>query len=273
VVSLRQLGACLVLPSTFSIVRDFFGYRSPPPWPPRPTAAVQSNVPTSLSVLRQAQLLQQPHFNLHVVRVGVDDTGFYTLSHFERQVDAAVQLARNIYGEINVGIGRVHRAWVVPLSDGTGFEFINPTGEANDLIDAYELPPDGIKVFFVTGWGPGGTVGHTDGDDDGCAVLLQKDDFVGTGRSLAHEIGHVMGFGHENSDPTNVMCQSGTAKTGLGITSDNNLIPATTGFNDNQTVALRGFADTLGNLGARGIPVIPAMDPFNEALRWMWVRC
>jgi hypothetical protein len=282
VASIRQLGACLGLPERFSIVRHFFGYATPPPWP-----TSQTNVPKSISLLTQAKLVRQPHFNLHLIRVGTNDQGDYPQAN-EDEVDAAVQLARRVFAEINVGIGRVKRWWYVALSEGTGYEVIDDDCEADDLIDAYDLPSDGIKVYFVLAWLPcfppglppvpgstGCTVGRTDGDKDGSVVLLQPSaNFVATGRTLAHELGHVLGFGHENGDPNNLMCQGGTAKNGLGITNDDNLIPATTGFYDWQVAALRGVADGLANAGyPPGMPLDPLLDPTNPALQWMYVRC
>jgi hypothetical protein len=261
--SLRQLAGCLGLPNTFSIVHDFFGYASAPPW--KNAQSGQTHVPQSLSLLTQAKLVRQPHFNLHVVRVGTNDNGVFPQVADEEEVDAAVQLARRIYAEINVGIGRVHRNWVIPLSWGTGYDVIDDDCEAAELIDAYDLPPDGIKVFFVTAWPcgipgwPAGipkfwtcSVGLTDWDCDGSVVYLQGGDqaviqrangvgrnCVGTGRALAHEIGHVFGFGHENDDGNNLMCQGGTAMKLLGINNADDMIPATTGFYDWQAAHVR----------------------------------
>jgi hypothetical protein len=194
-------------------------------------------------VLNQARLVRKPHFNLNIVRVGTTDQGLFPQSVHEEEVDAAVHLARRVYAGIGVGIGKVKRWWYIPTSDGTGYDVIDDDCEADELIDAYDLPDDGIKVFFVTAWpcsNPNScTVGRTDGDGDGSVVYLQPGDFVGTGRALAHEIGHMFGFDHENDDGNNLMCQGGTAKNLLGITDDNDLIPDTTGFYDWQAAAVR----------------------------------
>ena len=83
----------------------------------------------------------------------------------------------------------------MPISDGTGYDVIDDDCEADELIDAYDLPADGFKVFFVTAWpcssSSSCTVGRTDGDGDGSVVLLQTD-WVATGRAFAHELGHVL---------------------------------------------------------------------------------
>lgn len=284
-VSLRQVAACIGVSGEFSIVRDFFGYASGPPWNLAPW---QANLPQSLSVLKQVKLVQQPHFSLHLIRVGTTDQGLFPQPIHEQQVDAAVALARQVYSEIDVGIGKVDRWWYVPISDGTGYDTIDDDCEADELIDAYDLPSDGIKVFFVTAWpcstSSGCTVGRTDGDRDGSVVYLQptlrRSDgviidggWVGTGRALAHELGHVFGFGHENSDPNNLMCQGGTAKKALGVTGDQ-MIPDTTGFYESQANALRNMADMLAQESfPPGFPVDPLFDPHNPALQWIYVRC
>jgi hypothetical protein len=223
--SLRQLAACLGLLPTFSVVRDFFGYASPPPWA---NAPAQPNLPQSLSLLTQVKRIRQPHFNLNLIRVGTLDDGVLDPVD-EENVDCAVQLARNIYAAIGVGIGRVDRWWYIPRSWETGYDVINDDCEADELIDAYDLPENGIKVFFVTEW-YGDTVGRTDGDEDGSVVLLRPKNWLGTGRTLAHELGHMFGLGHENDNTSNLMAQSGN----LSDAEKANPIPATTGFYTRQ---------------------------------------
>jgi hypothetical protein len=232
--SVRALGACLGLSGTFTILGDFFGYASAPPWTLGPSEE-QARLPKSLSLLTQVKRLRQPHFNLNLVRVGVNPSDLLLEPREEENVDCAVQLTRDIYAQIGVGIGRVDRWWYIPY--GTQYDVIDDDCEANELIDAYDLPDDGIKVFFVTAWYGDGSVGLTDFDQDGSVVLLRShygdDTYVATARALAHEMGHMFGLDHQNDHPSNLMCQGGHAKKGLGI-GDGQMIPDTTHFYDWQ---------------------------------------
>ena len=114
--SLRSLAACIGVTGEFSVVRDFFGHASPPPWRP---VSPDNIPPSSLSLLTQIRRLQQPYFNINVVRVGTNSDGIFAAEGVddidaavhEKNVDAAVALAREIYGAIGVGIGRVERWW------------------------------------------------------------------------------------------------------------------------------------------------------------------
>ena len=240
--SIRELGACLGLPGTFTILGDFFGYASAPPWL---TAPSQKHLPASLSVLEQVRRIQQPYFNLYLVRVGVNPGDLFLEPEEEENVDCAVQLTRDIYAQIGVGIGRVDRWWYIPY--GSKYDVIDDDCEADELIDAYDLPDDGIKVFFVTAW-LGNTVGRTDGDKDGSAVLLRSrgpgSTFILAARTLAHEMGHMFGLGHQNDDASNLMCQGGHV-TELSNLKTADFIPAATHFYDWQGDDVREDEDWL----------------------------
>ena len=133
--SLKQLAACIHLEAKFSVLRDFFGYVSAPPWN---LANSQNALPQSLSLATQMKRLQQKHFHLNLIRVGTRSNGSLPTVD-EQNLDCAVQLCRDIYASIGVGVGRVER-WIIPLSDNTGFNVIRDSCEAEDLVDEYSIP-------------------------------------------------------------------------------------------------------------------------------------
>lgn len=201
--SVRQVAGCLGLPARFSIVRNFFGYASPPPWN---TANSQVSLPQSLSLLTQVKRVQKRHFHLDLIRVGTNPNGRLPAVD-EENLDCAVQWARDIFAPAGLGIGRVIRWWLIPLSDNTGYDDIEDACEAEDLVDEFNAPGGGIDVFFVLNISDT-FVGIFPSKSDGVVVESRGGTFLGTARTFAHEIGHFLGLGHENGRPSNLMCQS-----------------------------------------------------------------
>ena len=212
--SLRSLAACIGVTGEFSVVGDFFGYASPPPWGLGPNSQ-KDDLPSSLSLLTQIRRLQQPHFNINVVRVGTNSDGILApegednidAAVDEQNVDAAVDMAREIYDAIGVGIGRVERWWRIPAAD-TDHEEISSRAEAGDLVQEFSVGNDGIDVFVVLEW-VGDIAGRHPPGGDGVVVESIETDFLGTARIFSHELGHYfLGQGHKNSEPNNLMAQS-----------------------------------------------------------------
>lgn len=216
--SLRAAAFCIGCPANFALVRDFFGYASPPPWSLAPPAQ-QPSLPQSLSVAAQMRRLRQKHFHLDLVRVGTDAAGLLPAVD-EENLDCAVQMAREIFGAVGVGIGRVNRSWIIPLSDNTGYDVIDDDCEAVDLVDEYSAPGGGIDVFLVQAW-VGSVFGVTPAKPDGVVVESRENDFLGTARTFAHELGHFFDLGHKNDTPNNLMCQTGSANPMPGSTQLN----------------------------------------------------
>ena len=224
--SLRAFSATCLGIRVGSVLRDFFGYASPPPWSLAP-AGDQASLPHSLSVKVQLQRLRNQHFSLDVIRVGTDASGRFSAAD-EQNVDCAVQIARETYAAAGLGIGRVNRSWVIPLSWNTGYDVIEDHGEAGELVGHYSAPGRGLDVFFVlailddfAGTRPWDW-GHLR-KGDGIVVDSNTDSFRWTGRHLAHEIGHLLGLGHENGDRTNLMCQAKRGMEGFPESSHLNI--------------------------------------------------
>jgi hypothetical protein len=208
---LSQFAPCIGLPRQFSIVSDVFGYASPPLWKMavKPDGSPQPGLPPVLSLATQIQRLGLKQFALNVIRVGTDPKGLLSPAQ-EENLDCAIQVTRDIFSAAGIGIGRVERWWLIPLSDNTGFEVIDDNDEAEELVESFTVPHGGVDVFFVKEY-VGGTAGLFPWKGDGIVVESRLDDFLGTGRTMAHELGHFFGLGHENDDPTNLMCQSDPA--------------------------------------------------------------
>jgi hypothetical protein len=206
VAGLREFASCLGLPANFSIVRDVFGYASAPPWK---TAAGQPSLPQVLSLATQMRRLRLKQFALNAIRVGTNAAGLMSPAD-EQSLDCAIQITRDIYAAAGIGIARVERWWHIPLSDNTGFEVIDSDDEAEELIDSYTVPHGGVDVFVVPFY-TGDVRGIAPVKSDGIVVELTGE-YLRTGRTMAHELGHFFGLrSHENDDDTNLMCQTDKA--------------------------------------------------------------
>jgi hypothetical protein len=153
--SLGKAARCIGLSGRISILRDFYGYRT--------------SAPKQLSLLTQVRLLQGKHIHLNLIR-----TATFTLSQ-QGEIDFGLQLMRNIYATVNVGIGRIERFLIPP-----GYEVIGDNDDAHDLWNSYSVSNGSIDVFLafsIVGASMGkspvdGSCDKDSKDDSGCVIAI-----------------------------------------------------------------------------------------------------
>lgn len=209
-VSIRQLASCINVTGSFSILSHFFGFFRGR-IPPDPTG-----ITLKVSLKEQASLLQGKHFHLNIIAVGSDN---FTDPDDYIEIDYAIHKIRNIYSQVNIGIGRVEHYYILS-SDADGLDSPTTKGELEEITDTWSVPNNGIDVFIpqnmnvpsnngiILGrsaiggpceekadWGMNGSVAGLWGSEQ-------------TARTFSHEVGHYLGERHKNSNPDNLMCQS-----------------------------------------------------------------
>jgi hypothetical protein len=191
VASLAKAAKCIGLSGTVSVVRDFFGHRTPTPAP--------------LSVRTQLLLLQGSHVHLNFIRTAALNDMLL------RRVDAALQGARALYAAAGIGIGRIRR--FAPIHGG--FEIIMGDDVALDLFDSWSAPGDAVDVFLALSIaGPSGGKSPIDGscDKDGkdsgmVVAVVDAGGPVLLATAITHELGHYLGLVHD-TNPANLMFAS-----------------------------------------------------------------
>jgi hypothetical protein len=252
VLSLRDVAQrCLDVTGRISVNNDVFGYIF------RDTdgslfGSLQAsdtlpgtNSATGRSLRRLLQTINGRAFDLVPILVG-HENGFPAGADFSRddatKVQYAIQVARDIYAQQNLGIRRIN--WQrIPQADVGDYNNIDNRAEAQNLTDDFSGPPGGIDAFFVqsitgaAGWSNrDGPCDKGSSDDLTGAVLEVSGRRRFTGVLLAHEVGHYLGL-PTGTSPTNVMGVDQVPPGGDGI---DEISEQSTGLTAAQGTTMRG---------------------------------
>ena len=205
------MAGCIGVSGDFSVLRDLFGFiRGRVPSDP-------DNVPAEISLLEQARLLGRDQFHVNVIRVGSDQFG----DSDHEEIDYSIYRLRNIYGEEDVGVGRVEHYGIL-TADADGLDAPNGKSEVEEITERWYVDNNGIDVFMPFDMSNAGRLGRSarpgpcedkqkKGSMDASVAGIWGDEQ--TSRTFAHEIGHYLGLKHKNDWPENLMCQSGDASS------------------------------------------------------------
>ena len=208
--SVREAAGCIGLSGGISLVGDFFGYRD---------HDGHVHIPRRLSLLHQMRLLRGSFIDLNLIRVGVEAFG----DPEEEEINRAVDLMRELYAAVDLGIGRVER-WHIHQAEAHGLDHIHSKADAKELTDDFTIDNDSIDIYFVC-FNDADFVGlsypcatcikDTVGIMTGCVVELVDDGYVSTGAYfsvtglvLAHEVGHHLGLSTHRRGSDNLMHES-----------------------------------------------------------------
>jgi hypothetical protein len=194
---------------------------------------------TTRSLRRHLQTISGPSTDLVLIMVDHENdfSGRFTLDQATK-MQYAVQVARDIYAQQNLGIRRLNWQFI-PRAAAGAYADLTDRAEAGNLTDDWSGPGGGIDIFLVQ------SIGDADGwsNIDGPCDKNSSDDLTGvvlevtglrriTGILLAHETGHYLKLEHA----TTIMNVMGVDSDGDGVGSINN---TSTGLTDAQGVSMR----------------------------------
>ena len=204
----------------FTSLKDSTGSTLPPTLPPDPTGAT-----VEVSLKRQVDRLQGPHFHLNVFKIGSD-----LFSNSDKQeINYSIFKLRNIYHQVGIGVGRILHFGVDSSNTG-GLDTPTSKGDLRQITQNWTADNDGIDLFIpnnmnVSAGKKGSILGFSaingtcknkdkttgmSGSTAGLWGVFSTSGTDQTARTVAHELGHYLGLWHKNKKPTNLMCQSGS---------------------------------------------------------------
>ncbi len=201
-----------------SVLRDLFGFF-------RARVPFTGSTRSSVSLRDTLDGLQGRHIHINVINVGwVNELSSTDTDTGRRKVDYAIMRTRQIYEQVNLGVGRVQH-WFIDQSDADGAHNIGSEGEADDLWDDWSVDNNGIDAFVprtisdpdFIGLSPvPGDCGKGGKNDGLIAGAIDRggsvnNGFNGFARTFAHEIGHYLSLPHNHGSN----CPAGAAANNL----------------------------------------------------------
>lgn len=205
---------CLGVSQPSSVVRDVF--------------SLNRGLQQEVSLKRQMRLARGESFGINAILVCPS-----TFSSADRdEVEFAIQAARDIYDDVDIGIREVEY-WSVPASDNPSQCTLGDNGdddlvESRQLTNDYTVDNDYLDVFFVrsivgsaAGWsainGPCSKEPFLGFGMSGSVVELTGTPAF-TGVALAHEVGHYLGLDHSTGSSNFMQAAGGAGNTVITTT-------------------------------------------------------
>ncbi|MFT5890055.1 MAG: hypothetical protein ACI9Y7_000143 [Dokdonia sp.] len=201
--STRSAFSCIGRTSGTSVLRDLFGY---------------SEVPKEISLRAQIEALENKHYHVNVIMVAPENY----FSGARRQICYSLQVTREVFSDVNFGIGRIE--WYqISEAEAGDLSVTDSEGEAEELTSDWTVPNDGLDLFVVRlmtdtdGWSA--VNGSCDKDSKGftgSVVELYSGDDNYAANGFAHEMGHYLGLNHI-ADPNNFIGGNGSSNSNTAI--------------------------------------------------------
>ena len=170
-----------------------------------------TELPTTRSLYQLLERMKGQSINMCIFLVNHENdfSGAVSLADVTR-VQYAIQVARDLYSQADLGIRRIYWRRIGTAEVGN-YTIISDRPEAEDLTDDFSGPNDGIDVFWVQeilnagGWCNTGGPCDKDAKDEMTGVVIELSGGSRiTGILLGHEVGHYLGLSHANTI-TNLM--------------------------------------------------------------------